>query len=133
MARDGLLFRQAGILNPRGVPATGLVIQAIWASVLCLSGTYGQLLDYVIFAVLIFYSLTIFGIFILRKKRPLAERPYKAVGYPVIPVLYLILALTIMVILFIFKPGYTWPGLIIVIMGIPVFYLWRKKTGNPPC
>lgn len=133
MARDGLLFRQAGILNPRGVPATGLVIQAIWASVLCLSGTYGQLLDYVIFAVLIFYSLTIFGIFILRKKRPLAERPYKAFGYPVIPVLYLILALTIMVILFIFKPGYTWPGLIIVIMGIPVFYLWRKKTGNPPC
>ncbi len=132
MACDGLLFRQAGTLNSHGVPATGLIIQAIWASLLCLSGSYGQLLDYVVFAVLIFYSLTIIGIFILRKKRPLAERPYRAFGYPVIPVLYLILALSIMVILFIFKPEYTWPGLIIVIMGIPVFHFWKKKMDKQP-
>jgi len=126
MARDGLFFRTAGQLNGKGVPATGLMIQAAWAALLCLSGTYGQLLDYVVFAVLIFYSLTIGGIFLLRKNRPEAERPYRAFGYPILPLAYILLAATIMIILLIFKPEYTWPGLIIVIIGIPVYFLWRK-------
>ena len=92
-----------------------------------ISGTYGQLLDYVVFAVLIFYVLTIFGLFLLRKNRPDAERPYKAFGYPFIPLIYILLALTVMAILLIFKPIYTWPGVIIVILGIPVFFLWNRK------
>ncbi|MFZ4563359.1 MAG: APC family permease [Bacteroidales bacterium] len=127
MASDGIFFKKVGNLNTKGVPATGLVIQGVWAALLCLSGTYGQLLDYVVFAVLIFYVLTIFGLFLLRKKRPEMERPYKAFGYPVIPLVYILLALLVMVILLIYKPEYTWPGLIIVILGIPVFYLWNKK------
>ena len=94
---------------------------------LCLSGTYNQLLDYVVFAVLIFYVMTILAIFILRIKKPMMERPYKALGFPVIPSLYVILATLIMVILLIFKPTYTWPGLIIVIMGVPVYFLWTRK------
>ncbi|MEI7983300.1 MAG: amino acid permease, partial [Bacteroidota bacterium] len=130
MAKDNLFFTRAGHLNSRGVPSAGLVIQAIWASILCLSGTYGQLLDYVVFAVLIFYVLTISGVFILRINKPLLERPYKAFGYPFIPVLYIILATLIMVILLIFKPLYTWPGVVIVILGIPVYYLWRKRIGD---
>jgi APA family basic amino acid/polyamine antiporter len=128
MASDGVFFRKAGTLNQKGVPATGLFIQAIWAALLCLSGTYGQLLDYVVFAVLIFYSLTIAGIFLLRKKRPDIERPYRAFGYPVIPFLYIVLAIIVMIILLVFKPEYTWPGLFIVIMGIPVWFLWKKRT-----
>ena len=128
MAADGLFFRKVGTLNSKGVPATGLIFQAVWASLLCLSGTYGQLLDYVVFAVLIFYVLTITGIFVLRKKMPDAERPYKAFGYPVIPLLYVILATSIMLILLIYKQDYTWPGLIIVILGIPVYFLWNRKT-----
>lgn len=127
MAQDGIFFRQTGTLNKHGVPANGLILQAVWASLLCLSGTYGQLLDYVVFAVLIFYVLTIIGIFVLRKTRPSAERPYKAFGYPVVPVLYIVLATLIMAILLIYKQTYTWPGLIIVLVGIPVYYLWRKR------
>jgi basic amino acid/polyamine antiporter, APA family len=127
MAADGIFFRKVGTLNEKGVPATGLVIQGVWAGVLCLSGTYGQLLDYVVFAVLIFYVLTIFGLFLLRKNRPEIDRPYKALGYPVIPLIYIFLAMVVMVILFIYKPGYTWPGLMIVILGIPVYFLWKKK------
>jgi APA family basic amino acid/polyamine antiporter len=127
MASDGIFFKKVGILNNKGVPATGLIIQGIWAGLLCLSGTYGQLLDYVVFAVLIFYTLTIFGLFRLRKLRPELERPYKAFGYPVIPLVYIILALIVMFILFIYKPEYTWPGLIIVLLGIPVFFLWKKN------
>ena len=127
MANDGLFYKKAGHLNSKGVPAYGLFIQAIWASVLCLSGTYGQLLDYVVFAVLIFYVLTISGIFVLRKNKPELERPYKAFGYPFIPAIYIILASLIMIILLIFKPIYTWPGFIIVILGIPVYYLWNKE------
>jgi basic amino acid/polyamine antiporter, APA family len=96
------------------------------ASILCLSGTYGQLLDYVIFAVLIFYVLTISGLFVLRKKRPDMERPYRAFGYPVIPVIYILLASLIMYILLIYKPLYTWPGLAIVLFGIPVYYYWKN-------
>ena len=134
MAADGIFFSKVGKLNEKGVPSMGLVIQGIWAGLLCLSGTYGQLLDYVVFAVLIFYVLTIFGIFRLRTHRPDAERPYKALGYPFIPMLYIILAVAVMLILLIYKPAYTWPGLIIVILGIPVYFLWSKKgesnTGN---
>jgi APA family basic amino acid/polyamine antiporter len=127
MASDRIFFKKVGKLNNHGVPATGLVIQGIWAGLLCLSGTYGQLLDYVVFAVLIFYVLTIFGLFRLRINRPELERPYKAFGYPVIPLLYILLALAVMIILLIYKPEYTWPGLIIVILGIPVYYFWHKK------
>lgn len=126
MAKDGLFFKKTGQLNRNAVPGVALWTQAIWASLLCLSGTYSQLLDYVVFAVLIFYVLTIAGIFILRKKRPDAERPYKAFGYPVIPALYIILALLIMVDLLIYKPVYTWPGLVIVVIGIPVYYIWKR-------
>lgn len=130
MASDRIFFKKAGTLNEKGVPATGLIIQGIWASLLCLSGTYGQLLDYVIFAVLIFYALTIFGLFRLRKYSPYLERPYKAFGYPVIPLVYIFLALMVMIILLIYKPNYTWPGLIIVLLGIPVYFLWRRKAAS---
>ncbi|MGB2870127.1 MAG: amino acid permease, partial [Bacteroidota bacterium] len=127
MSKDGLFFKKAGSLNEHSVPGWALVAQSIWASVLCLSGTYGDLLDYVIFAVLIFYILTVVGIFVLRKKRPLAPRPYKAFGYPVMPALYVIVASAIAIDLLIFKPQYTWPGLGIVLLGIPVFFIWRRK------
>lgn len=125
MATDKLFFRNAGKLNSRAVPGNGLWIQFVWASVLCLSGSYSQLLDYVIFAVLLFYVLTILAIFVLRYKRPEAERPYRALGYPVITALYILMAATIMIILLIYKPAFTWPGLIIVVIGIPVYYIWR--------
>ena len=128
MAKDNLFFKKVGLLNKNSVPANALIIQAIWAGILCLSGTYGQLLDYVIFAVLIFYMLTIAGVFILRRKRPDAERPYKAFGYPFLPALYILLAASISIILLIYKPQYTWPGLIIVLLGIPVYYLKNRKT-----
>lgn len=132
MAKDNLFFKKVGQLNKNSVPSFGLIVQCIWASVLCLSGTYGDLLDYVVFAVLIFYILTIIGIFILRKKRPDAERPYKAWGYPVVPVFYIIVALFICIDLLIFKTSNTYPGVIFVLIGIPVFYLWRKfaKSSN---
>jgi APA family basic amino acid/polyamine antiporter len=126
MAKDGLFFKKVGDLNKKGVPAFAIVVQGVWSILLCLSGTYSDLLDYVIFAVLIFFALTILAIFILRKKRPDIERPYKAFGYPVIPGLYILTTLVIMVILLIFKPNYTFPGLGLVLLGIPVFYLWRK-------
>ncbi|HNX44599.1 MAG TPA: amino acid permease [Bacteroidales bacterium] len=126
MANDKLFFRQTGELNRFGVPGKALVIQAVWASLLCLSGTYSNLLDYVVFAVLIFYVLTIAGIFRLRKTKPDAERPYKAFGYPVVPVIYMASAILIMMILLIYRPVYTWPGLLIVLTGIPVYFLWRK-------
>jgi APA family basic amino acid/polyamine antiporter len=129
MAKDNLFFKKVGLLNKNSVPANALIIQAVWAGILCLSGTYGQLLDYVIFAVLIFYMLTIAGVFILRKKRPDAERPYKAFGYPFLPALYILLAASISIILLIYKPQYTWPGLIIVLLGIPVYYIKNRKTG----
>jgi APA family basic amino acid/polyamine antiporter len=130
MAKDGLFFRKTGELNKKGVPGFAIVIQGIWSVLLCLSGTYGNLLDYVIFAVLIFFTLTILAIFILRIKRPDIPRPYKAFGYPVIPSIYILTTITIMVILLIYKPDYTFPGLGIVILGIPVFYLWRKHNRN---
>lgn len=126
MAGDGLFFKKVAKMNKYAVPGIALVIQCIWASLLCLSGKYGDLLDYVVFAVLIFYILTIIGIFLLRKKRPDAERPYKAFGYPVLPVLYIILALAICIDLLICKPQYTWPGLIIVLLGIPLYLLMKR-------
>jgi APA family basic amino acid/polyamine antiporter len=128
MARDGVFFKGAGVLNEKAVPATALIVQGIWASLLCLSGTYSDLLDYVVFAVLIFYILTVIGIFILRMKQPNAERPYKAFGFPIIPALYVLCASAISVDLLIFKPTYTWPGMIIVLLGIPVYFIWRRRA-----
>jgi APA family basic amino acid/polyamine antiporter len=128
MAKDNLFFKSAGELNKKLVPANALIFQAVWASLLCLSGTYSQLLDYVIFAVLIFYVLTVIGIFILRKKRPEVLRPYKAFGYPFLPLLYIVLATGICIILLIYKQNYTWPGLLIVLLGVPVYYIWRKAA-----
>jgi APA family basic amino acid/polyamine antiporter len=130
MAKDKLFFKRAGELNKNSVPAFALVIQAVWAGLLCFSGTYSDLLDYVIFAVLIFYVLTISGLFILRRTRPNAERPYKAFGYPVLPGLYVLVAAAICVDLLIFKPLYTWPGVVIVLIGIPVYFLWNKLAGH---
>jgi APA family basic amino acid/polyamine antiporter len=136
MAKDDLFFKRVGEINKNGVPGFALVVQGVWAILLCLSGTYGNLLDYVIFAVLIFFTLTILAIFILRFKRPDIPRPYKAFGYPLIPSIYILTTITIMVILLIYKPRYTFPGLGIVLLGIPVFYLWRKynkgNQGTPP-
>lgn len=126
MSKDGLFFKKVGSLNKNGVPAFALVVQGVWAVLLCLSGTYNNLLDYVIFAVLLFFTITILAIFILRVKKPEINRPYKAIGYPVIPAIYILITVTIMVILLIYKPGYTFPGLIIVLLGIPVYYLWRR-------
>ena len=130
MAKDGLFFKKVGSLNNKGVPAFALIIQGVWSILLCLSGTYNNLLDYVIFAVLLFFTLTILAIFVLRKKRPDIERPYKAFGYPVIPAIYIMTTVTIMVILLIYKPNYTFPGLAIVLLGIPVFFLWKKYNKN---
>jgi basic amino acid/polyamine antiporter, APA family len=130
MAKDGLFFKRVASLNNKGVPAFALIVQGIWSILLCLSGTYNNLLDYVIFAVLLFFTLTILAIFILRKKRPDIERPYKAFGYPVIPALYILTTLIVMIILLIYKPNYTFPGLAIVLLGIPVFFLWRKYNKN---
>jgi basic amino acid/polyamine antiporter, APA family len=132
MAKDGLFFKRVGEINKNGVPGFAIVVQGIWSILLCMSGTYGNLLDYVIFAVLIFFTLTILSIFILRIKRPDIPRPYKAFGYPVIPSLYILTTLTIMIILLIYKPDYTFPGLGIVLLGIPVFYFWRKLNKQQP-
>jgi APA family basic amino acid/polyamine antiporter len=131
MARDGLFFKKVSRINKNGVPGFAIAVQGIWSVLLCMSGTYGNLLDYVIFAVLIFFTLTILAIFVLRVKRPDIPRPYKAFGYPVVPALYILTTITIMVILLIYKPAYTFPGLGIVILGIPVFYLWRKFNSTP--
>jgi APA family basic amino acid/polyamine antiporter len=130
MAKDGLFFKKVSKINKFGVPGFAIVIQGIWSVLLCLSGTYSNLLDYVIFAVLIFFTLTILAIFILRKKQPDIPRPYKAFGYPVIPAIYILTTTAIMIILLIYKPNYTFPGLIIVLLGIPVFYLWRKNSAS---
>jgi len=127
MSVDRVFFRKVGELNSKGVPANGLIIQCIWASLLCLTGTYGNLLDYVVFCVLIFYVLTIFGLYVLRVRRPDIERPYKAFGYPVIPAIYIVSALLIMAILLVYKPDFTTRGLVIVLIGIPVYLLWLKR------
>jgi APA family basic amino acid/polyamine antiporter len=109
-------------------PAVSLMVQMIWTCILCVSGSSGQLLDYIVFAVLVFYILTISALFVLRRTRPHAERPYRAVGYPVLPAIYIVMAVFIDVVLLLYKPQFTWPGLIIVLLGIPVYYLWNTST-----
>jgi APA family basic amino acid/polyamine antiporter len=128
MAQDKLFFAKTGRLNLAGVPAGGLWFQAAWASLLTLSGTYGNLLDYVVFAALLFYVLTVVGLFILRRKQPAADRPYRALGYPWLPGLYVFAASAIMLDLLFVKPAYTWPGLLIVLTGVPVYFLWRRRV-----
>ncbi len=143
MAQDGLFFRPTGRLNSRHVPAFGLGLQCVWASLLVLPRTrtvdaatgavsygnlYGDLLSYVIFAVLIFYVLTIGGIFVLRRKRPDAERPYRAFAYPVVPGLYMLAATAIALVLLTYQTRTAWPGLAIVLAGIPVYFAWRRKS-----
>ena len=149
MARDGLFFRATGRLNPQRVPAVGLWLQCLWASLLVLPRTrlrdaqgaplldlageprygnlYSNLLDYVVFAALIFYILTVAGLFVLRRKRPDADRPYRAFGYPVVPALYILGASAILVVLLLYKTSTTWPGLVLVLSGIPAYLLWRGK------
>jgi APA family basic amino acid/polyamine antiporter len=129
MSQDGLFFKSVGKLHPRyKTPAAGLLVQACWATLLCISGSYSQLLDYIIFAVLVFYILTIVGLFVLRFKRPDAPRPYRALGYPVLPALYIVLATWICIVLLRYKPQYTWPGLVLVLLGIPVYLFWSRRT-----
>jgi APA family basic amino acid/polyamine antiporter len=131
MSRDGLFFKSVGRLDRRfKTPVAGLTIQAVWATFLCLSGSYGQLLDYIIFAVLLFYILTIAGLFVLRFKRPDAVRPYRAFGYPVLPALYIVMASWICIVLLRYKPQYTWPGLVLVLLGIPVFLFWSRQSAR---
>jgi basic amino acid/polyamine antiporter, APA family len=145
MARDGLFFRRAGKLNNKHVPAWGLWIQGAWAAFYVLPRTigkvaadgtvtygslYNDLLTYVISAALIFYILTIAGIYVLRVKRPDAERPYRAFGYPVVPALYIIGAAVILFVLFAYQTATTWPGLLIVLTGVPVYFLWRRKNAD---
>jgi APA family basic amino acid/polyamine antiporter len=128
MAQDGLFFKQAGSLNKNAVPQWALWAQMIVASILCLSGRYGDLLDMISFVVVLFYVLTILGIFILRSKRPDLERPYKAFGYPLLPAIYIIMGLTFCGLLLVYKPQYTWPGFLIVAIGIPLYFI--AKRGN---
>ena len=134
MARDRLFFRRTGTLSRHNVPAAALIAQSIWTSLLCLTGTYGQLLNYVIFAALVFYALTTIGLFRLRQLRPDAERPYRAVGYPVLPALYIVLASAIAVILLIADRtrAQAISGLVIVLLGVPVYFIWRRVEGAPP-
>jgi APA family basic amino acid/polyamine antiporter len=138
MARDGLFFKRVGVLNDARVPAWGLVLQGIWSAVLVLPRTfdpatqqygnlYGNLLDYVISAALLFYILTIAAVFRLRATRPDVPRPYRAFGYPVIPALYIAGAATILVVLLIYRPATTWPGFLIVALGIPAF-IWMRRS-----
>ncbi len=130
MAKDGLFFKQAGTLNKNGVPARSLTMQCIWACLLCFSGTYGKLLDYVMFAVMIFYVLTVTGLFILRIKKPGWERPYKTFGYPFLPAIYIVLASLVVVVMYIHKPEYCQRGLVIMLIGIPVYLLFKKFSGK---
>jgi APA family basic amino acid/polyamine antiporter len=155
MARDGLFFRATGKLNDRHVPGFGLALQCVWTCLLVLPRTrlrdaagapkldlltgreqygnlYSNLLDYVVFAVLIFYVLTIVGLFILRRKRPDAERPYRAFGYPVVPALYIVVASAILLVLLFYKTQTTWPGLLIVLAGVPIYFLWKRRAAFPP-
>lgn len=127
MSNDGLFFKKTGQLNKFSVPANGLWLQCIWACVLCLSGKYNDLLAMVIFGVLIFYVLTICGIFLLRKKQPDTPRPYKAFGYPVLPLIYIVIASSLALLLLYYEKKYTIPGLVIILLGIPVYLLARRR------
>jgi APA family basic amino acid/polyamine antiporter len=129
MSQDGLFFKSVGKLSEKyKTPSAGLFVQACWTALLCVSGSYSQLLDYIIFAVLVFYILTIIGLFVLRVKQPRADRPYKALGYPVLPALYIIMASWICIVLLRYKPQYTWPGLVLVLLGIPVYLFWSRRS-----
>jgi basic amino acid/polyamine antiporter, APA family len=128
MAQDGLFFKKAATLNKNAVPQWSLWAQFVVAALLCLSGSYGQLLDMISFVVVLFYVLTIAGIFILRRKRPDIERPYKAFGYPLLPGIYIVMGISFCVLLIIYKPEYTWPGLIITLIGIPIYYATVKAN-----
>jgi APA family basic amino acid/polyamine antiporter len=142
MAKDGLFFHSTGTLNKKGVPGSALIYQGIWITVLILLRTrhvdtagaitygnlYSDLLDYVVFSVLIFYVLTIAGIFVLRAKRPDAERPYKAFGYPFVPLVYIVAALAIMFVLLLYRTQTAWPGLVIVLLGVPVYLVWSRRA-----
>jgi APA family basic amino acid/polyamine antiporter len=132
MAKDRLFFQSVGTVNRHHAPGRALAAQCIWTSLLCLSGTYGQLLDFLIFAAVLFYILTLIGLFLLRYKRPEMNRPYRAFGYPFLPAVYLVLAVFIEIQLLRYKPQYTWPGLIIVLLGVPVygFWKWAQKSGG---
>ena len=130
MAKDGLFFERAGRISPTTrVPVWALGVQGVWTAFLTLTGSYGQLLDYVIFAALVFYVLTMVALFALRRKQPDLPRPYRAFGYPVVPALYMLSALAIALLLLVAKPEYTFSGLFIVLLGIPVYYLWRRGRG----
>ncbi len=129
MSRDGLFFKAAGKLHPKWhTPVAALIVQAVWSCLLCISGSYNQLLAYIICTELIFYILTIVCLYVLRVKRPNAERPYKAIGYPVLPAIYILMAAWICIVLLRYKPQYTWPGLVIVLLGVPVFFIWSRKA-----
>ena len=129
MSQDGLFFKSVGKLSEKyKTPSAGLFVQACWTALLCVSGSYSQLLDYIIFAVLVFYILTILGLFVLRIKQPDASRPYKALGYPVLPALYIVMASWICIVLLRYKPQYTWPGLVLVLLGIPVYLFWSRRS-----
>jgi len=129
MAKDGLFFRKVANLHPSyRTPAVSLMVQMAWTCILCVSGSYGQLLDYIVFAVLVFYILTILALFALRVQRPEAQRPYRAVGYPVLPAVYIGMALFIDIVLLRYKPQFTWPGLIIVLLGVPVYFVWAGRS-----
>jgi len=129
MSQDGLFFESVGKLDKKTkTPVNSLWMQCVWACLLCLSGQYGNLLDYVIFAVLVFYVLTIGGLFVLRRTRPEAPRPYKAFGYPVLPALYIVMAVWICGVLLRYKPQYTWPGLFLVLLGVPVYWVWTRRS-----
>jgi APA family basic amino acid/polyamine antiporter len=131
MAHDRVFFPAAGRLNAASVPAFALIIQGVWASILTLSGTYSELLDYVIFAQLMFYVVTVLAVFVLRTKRPDAPRPYRAFGYPWIPIAYIVAAGAMMIDLLIVKPAYTWPGVLIVLAGVPVYALFARGKAAP--
>jgi APA family basic amino acid/polyamine antiporter len=131
MALDGLFFAGVRRVDPvHHAPVVSLWVQCAWACLLTLTGRYSDLLDYVIFAVLLFYVLTIAGLFVLRRTRPEMERPYRAIGYPVLPALYIVAGLLIEVLLLLYKPSYTWPGLIIVLLGVPVYFVWRSRRNE---
>ena len=131
MARDGLFFQSVGHSAARNVPAIGLLLQAFWSMLLIFSGSYSELLDYVIFAALFFYMLTVGGLFVLRRTMPDAERPYRAFGYPLVPALYVLLCAVIMLALLFVKPVYSWPSFLIVLSGFPVYFFWRRARIDP--
>src|SRR5690349_21858598 len=141
MAEDGLFFPAAGRLNKARVPGWALMVQGVWSAFLVLPRTYdpatsqygnlySNLLEYVISAALIFYILTIAGVFRLRRTKPNAERPYRAFGYPIIPGLYIVGAGLVLVMLFVYRPATTWPGLLIILLGLPVYLLLTRRQGS---